>query len=87
MYIYKPNYILGTMVCLRDYLFGHCVLDLQNKLVKLGKKIKEVQIGRGGNIEGEYCSIACKWLKGEIMYNISEGEDMQILVEWSQILV
>ena len=81
MYIYKPNYISRTMVCLRDYPFGRCALDLQNKLVKLGKKIKEVWIGGGGNIEGECCSIACKWLRGEIIYDIGEGEHMRIPVE------
>ena len=59
MYIYKPNYISEAVVCLREYLFGHCVLDLQNKIGKIGKKIKEVWIGKGGNTEGEYYSMAC----------------------------
>ena len=60
MYIYKPNYISGTVVRLRDYLFRRRAFDIQNELGKLGKKIDEVWISRGGNIEGKCYSIAYK---------------------------
>ena len=87
MHIYEPNYISGAVSRLKDYPFGRHALDLWNELVKAGKKIEEVWIGGGGNADGKCRTMACLWLCGEIMYNIGEGEDMQILVEWSQIPV
>jgi hypothetical protein len=60
MYIYKPNYILQEAICLKDYPFGRCALDLRNKLAKAGKKIDQIWIGRGGNTEGECRTMACQ---------------------------
>ena len=59
MYIYKPNYTLVEATCLKDYLFGYRALELRNELRKAKKKIEEVWIGRGGNTEGECCTMAC----------------------------
>ena len=87
MYIYEPNYVSGTAVRLKDYPFGRRALDLRNELVKIGNKIEGVWIGGGGNAEGECRTMACKWLRGEIMHDIGEGEAMRIPVEWSQIPV
>jgi hypothetical protein len=85
MYIYEPNYISREIIRLREYPFGRRALDLRNEVVKTRKKIEQVWIGGGGNTEGECRTMACQWLRGEIMYDIGEGEDMWILVEWSQI--
>jgi len=87
MYIYEPNYIQQEAIRLKDYPFGRRALDLRNELVKAGKKIDQIWIGGGGNTEGECRTMACKWLRGEIMYDIGEGEEMRIPVTWNQIPV
>jgi hypothetical protein len=87
MYIYEPNYIPQEAIRLKDYPFGRRALDLRNELAKAGKKIDQIWIGGGGNTEGECCTMACQWLRGEIMYDIGEGEDMRIPVTWNQIPV
>ncbi len=85
MYIYDPNYTSGKVTRLRDYPFGQRALDLRNEIGKAGKKIEEIWIGGEGNTEGECRTMACQWLRGEIMYDINEGEDMRVPVVWSQI--
>ena len=85
MYIYERNYVLGEATRLKDYPFGHCALELRNELRKAEKKIEEVWISGEGNTEGERRTMACQWLLGEIMKGIGEGEDTQILVQWTQI--
>ena len=42
MYIYNSNYIPREATCLKDYLFGHCALDLRDELQKARKKIKQI---------------------------------------------
>jgi hypothetical protein len=85
MYIYDPNYTSGEATRLTDYPFGRRALDLRNEIRKAAMKIEEVWIGGGGNKEGECRTMACQWLRGEIMYNIGEGDNMRIPVNWSQI--
>ena len=80
MYIYKPNYTLEKVTWLIYYPFGRRALDLRNELQKAGKKIEEIWIGGGGNTEGMCRTMACQWLRGEIMYDIGEGEDMRVSV-------
>src|SRR5437763_726419 len=74
MYIYEPDHISGLVVWLKDYPFGRRTLDHRNELGKARKKIEEVWIDRGGNIDSKCCTMACKWLQGEIMYNIGERD-------------
>ena len=59
MYIYNSNYSLEKVTCLKYYLFGHCALDLRDKLQKARKKIEQIWISRRGNTKGECCTIAC----------------------------
>ena len=87
MYIYEPNYIPAEATRLKDYPFGHRALELRNKLRKAEKKIEEVWIGGGGNMEGECCTMACQWLRGEIIHDIGEGQDARVVVEWTKIPV
>jgi hypothetical protein len=85
MYIYDPNYPSGQATRLKDYPFGRRALDLRNELRKAGKKIEEIWIGGGGNTKGECRTMACRWLQGEIMVDIGDGEDMRIQVNWCKI--
>ncbi len=85
MYIYDPNFTPGEVTHLNDYPFGRRAVDLRNEIVKIRKKIEEIWIGGGGNTEGECRTMACQWLRGEIMYDIGEGDDMRVLVEWNKI--
>ena len=85
MYIYNPNFTPSKVTRLNNYLFRRCAVELRNEILKIRKKIDEIWIGGGGNTEGECRTMACQWLRGEIMYDISEGDDMRVLVEWNNI--
>jgi hypothetical protein len=87
MYIYDPNFTPGEATRLNDYPYGRRALDLRNEIVKIKKKIEEVWIGGGGNTQGECRTMACKWLRGEIINDIGDGEDMRIPVTWTLIPV
>jgi len=87
MYIYDPSYVSGSVTRLKDYPFGQRALDLRNELRKAEKKIEEIWIGGGGNSKGECRTMACQWLRGEIISDIGEAEDLRVPVVWSQISV